>query len=213
MPGSCPSVLVGAIDLALSAALAGLGWVLIPCRILQRCSCKFVWSAACSACLSCGYCRHVRLAEACNLRQPPARAAWTMSLRHCCTRPTQDCAGPRSSPDILRLSNNRTQNPNEQVPDTAWQFFWWSTSPGCKLEGNWVLEADHNYPNERAWTHESESKVTFEFEGSEVWPGCAQPSCSACAQARGHAQHLLHKRELALLSASACLVDVKWWCA
>ena len=59
------------------------------------------------------------------------------------------------------------------MPDTAWQFFWWSTSPGCKLEGEWVLEADHDYPNERAWTNKSDAKVTFEFEGSEVWPGCA----------------------------------------
>ena len=81
---------------------------------------------------------------------------------------TSGIAGPRSSPEVLRLSNNRTQDPDEQLSDTPWQFFFWGSAEGCKFEGDWCQEGEHRFPNDKAWTNKRENKVTFDFEGSEV---------------------------------------------
>ena len=77
-------------------------------------------------------------------------------------------AGPRTQPSALRLSNNRIQDPNEQLPDTPWQFFFWGMNDCCRFEGDWCQEGEHRYPNDKAWTNRRENKVFFDFEGSEV---------------------------------------------
>ena len=82
--------------------------------------------------------------------------------------PEEGGAGPRTLPSALRLSNNRTQDPDEQLPDTPWQFFFWGSAEGCKFEGDWCLEGERLFPNDKAWTNKPEAKVIFEFEGSEV---------------------------------------------
>ena len=111
------------------------------------------------------------------LQCAPQHKLWrTAELQHasCHTAAVLPCltqssiAGPRTPPSAFRLSNNRTQDPDEQLPDTPWQFFFWGSAEGCKFEGDWCLEGEHLFPNDKAWTNKRENKVTFEFEGSEV---------------------------------------------